>query len=506
MTQAYRFTLAHNADLDLKSFLQVAAGPAHVDIEEATLRRLDAGFVAARESAKGKPIYGVSTGLGPMLEAFLDEELSRDLQYNLLRSHAAGLGAPLSAELSRGAMLARLQSLLWNRSAVRGELASHLAALLNADIAPYMPRKGGVGASGDLVQLAHLGLLVIGEGPCWFRGVKTRTREALEATGLSPLLLQFRDGLALVNGLSASVAMAAFVCADARVLFDLALVLSCLIVEVLDANPQAYAEQLHAAKRHRSQHEVAGRMRAHLADARFGDAPRAGLRLQARYSVRCAPQILGPMFEAVSLAERTTQDELNSASDNPIFDPATGEALHGGNFHGEALAFSMDALKIAIVKCSLLMERRLDLLLNDASNRTLPPFVNLGRVGVDLGLQGAQFTATSTAAENQTLGFPMSLHSISCNKGNQDVVSMSSNAAWLAMETIDNAFDIAAILAVALSQSVEATGTYGRLSSSSREIISRVRNMAPVFHGDVCLAEKLSGLGAALRKGLASTP
>lgn len=230
MTQAYRLTLAHNADLDLKSFLQVAAGPAHVDIEEATLRRLDAGFVAARESAKGKPIYGVSTGLGPMLEAFLDEELSRDLQYNLLRSHAAGLGAPLSAELSRAAMLARLQSLLCNRSAVRGELASHLAALLNADIAPYMPRKGGVGASGDLVQLAHLGLLVIGEGPCWFCGVKTRTREALEATGLSPLLLQFRDGLALVNGLSASVAMAAFVCADARVLFDLALVLSCLIV------------------------------------------------------------------------------------------------------------------------------------------------------------------------------------------------------------------------------------------------------------------------------------
>lgn len=137
---------------------------------------------------------------------------------------------------------------------------------------------------------------------------------------------------------------------------------------MLDANPQAYAEQLHAAKRHRSQHEVAGRMRAHLADARFGDAPRAGLRLQAPYSVRCAPQILGPMFEAVSLAERTTQDELNSASDNPIFDPATGEALHGGNFHGEALAFSMDALKIAIVKCSLLMERQLDLLLNDAAN------------------------------------------------------------------------------------------------------------------------------------------
>lgn len=136
----------------------------------------------------------------------------------------------------------------------------------------------------------------------------------------------------------------------------------------------------------------------------------------------------------------------------------------------------------------------------------MPPFANLGRVGVDLGLQGAQFTATSTAAENQTLGFPMSLHSISCNKGNQDVVSMSSNAAWLAMETIDNAFDIVTILAVALSQSVEATGACGRLSSSSREIISRVRNMAPVFHGDVCLAERLSGLGAALRKGLASTP
>ncbi|MFY9656014.1 MAG: aromatic amino acid ammonia-lyase [Methylocystis sp.] len=505
MTRALRLTLSESRDLTIAELAHAAKDSStQIEIQEDTLRRLDAGFAAACESVKGKTVYGVSTGLGPMLEHRVATETSSEMQLNLVRSHAAGLGAPLSPQISRATMLARLHSFTRNRSAVRAELASHMAALLNARIGPYIPRKGGVGASGDLVQLAHLALLIVGEGDCWLGDAKTATRDALNAAGLASLQLRFRDGLALINGLSVSVALSAFVCVDAAGLFELAVALSCLLAEVLDANPQAYAEEMHAVKRHAAQREVAGLMRAHLHDAHFSDAPRTGFRLQAPYSVRCAPQLLGPMFDALSFAERVTADELNSVSDNPIFEPVTGEALHGGNFHGEALSLAMDTLKIAIVKCSLLMERQLELLLNDSVNGTLPPFANFGRLGVDLGLQGTQFTAVSTAAENQTLGFPMSLHSISCNKGNQDVVSMSANAAQLAMATIDNAFDVAAVLTTALSQSVEAVCAHDRLSSASRAIVTRVRRHAPILHNDASTAGSLAELSKALRHGLAT--
>lgn len=492
--------LSDRRELGLADFLCAMAHTAPIAIEAATLSRMDAAFEAAKREASRTDLYGFSTGLGPMVTVAVPPEAALDLQYNLIRSHAAGMGEPLSAELSRGVMLARLRSLVGNRSAVRGEVAAHMARLFNAGLAPFIPRKGGVGASGDLVQLAHLGLLVIGEGQCWFKDQKRSAPEAYRLAGLEPLRLEFRDGLALVNGTSAMTAMGAQACAYARSLLDCAVDQSCILVEILGASMEPYAAALHDAKRHAAQSDVARQMRDHLVDAGSVPSVRAARPLQAPYSVRCAPQILGPIYEGLAFAERAMTDELNSVSDNPVFDPETGAALHGGNFHGEPVALALDVLKIAVVKCSLLMERQLNLLLNDAINGQLPPFLNLGRIGVELGLQGAQFTATSAAAENQSLAYPMSLHSIPSNKDNQDVVSMGANAAWMVLQTLDNAFDIAAILAVALSQGVEAAGAEARLSSRSRALIERRRAIAPVFRSDAALSERLAAMSQMLKE------
>ncbi len=491
--------LSDRKELSLSDFLNAMKGPASISIEAAALKRMNSAFEAGKRQSTQSDLYGVSTGLGPMVSVSIPPEAARDLQYNLLRSHAAGMGEPLPIDISRGVMLARLQSLIGNRSAVRGELAAHIAQLFNAGIAPFIPRKGGVGASGDLVQLAHLGLLLIGEGFCWFKDHKVLAQEAYKLAGFQPLSLEFRDGLALVNGTSVMTTLGAQACGYARQLLDRAIDQSCLLAETLDASTEPYAVPLHEAKRHDAQSDVARRMRAHLVDAVSLDTGRSRRQLQAPYSVRCVPQLLGPMYDGLAFAERAVADELNSVSDNPVFDPDTGTALHGGNFHGEAVALAMDVLKIVVVKCSLLMERQLNLLLNDAVNGILPPFLNLGRLGIELGLQGAQFTATSTAAENQSLAYPMSLHTIPSNKDNQDIVSMGTNAAWMTLQTIDNAFDIAAILAVALSQGVEAAGAEGRLSSRSRALIAQWREVAPLFQADVSLSESLAAMSGLLK-------
>jgi histidine ammonia-lyase len=492
--------LSDRKKLTLLEFQDAARHGAQIEIETATLARMDVAFEASRQQAALTELYGVSTGLGPMIKVAVPPEALCDLQYNLIRSHAAGMGEPLSIELSKAVMLARLQSLTRNRSAVRGELAAHIVRLFNAGIAPFIPRKGGVGASGDLVQLAHLGLLMIGEGPCWLQGQKLPAREAYAGLGFEPLSLAFRDGLAFVNGTSVMTAMGAQACYDARRLLDCAIDFSCLLIEILDASRQPYTQEVQNAKEHAAQIEVARRISTHLGETSAADIGRQRAELQAPYSIRCAPQLLGPMFDALAFAEKAVVDELNSASDNPVFDPATGTAFHGGNFHGEAVALALDVLKISVVKCSLLMERQLNLLLNDAVNGKLPPFLNLGRLGIDLGLQGAQFTATSAAAENQSLAYPMSLHTIPSNKDNQDVVSMGANAAWMVLQTLGNAFDIASILAIALSQGVEAGGAGERLSKPSRMLVERWRGVMPVFRTDTVLSEGLAGMSSLLRE------
>ena len=496
-------TIGPERDLGLEEWLGVVDGGRRVQVEDGVLELMDRAFEAGAARAASERTYGVGTGFGPMIRVDIPPSEVETLQYNLVRSHAMGMGRPYSPRLSRGILLTRLQNATRNRSAVRGELAALGAGLLNAQMAPWIPRKGGVGASGDLVQLAHLGMLLIGEGRCWADGREADAGQALAAAGLSPLKLRFRDGLSIVNGTSAMTAQGLAAVVAMRRLVETALAQTALMAELTGIDPAAYSEGINQAKQHAGQRDVAGRLRTRLdGGSRLGVAHDQGRPMQEHYSIRCVPQIVGPMLETLEFAERIVVEELNSVNDNPVFDPETGQALHGGNFHGEYVALAMDALKISAVKASLLLERQLNFLLNDAVNCILPPFVNLGRIGIELGMQGAQFTATSTAAENQTLAFPMSVHSISCNKDNQDIVSMGSNAAWLTLQTLDNAFDVAAIHAVSLSQAVEALGILGELSPASRDQILAWREIAPVFRQDTLTSAVLNAMADHLRGGV----
>jgi histidine ammonia-lyase len=474
--------LTYRPEVGLADAARVMAGTARVEVEADALSRLDAGRDRLAALAREKTVYGVNTGFGPMVTERIEPGRWGELQVNLIRSHAAGLGAPLPDELVRGVLFARLMTLLRGGSAVGREPVLLLAGMLNGGACPIIPEHGSVGASGDLVQLAHVALALLGEGEVSFQGRVVPAADALRSLDLTPLRPTLREGLALINGTAAMTGVALRVVLDARRLFDWSLALSALLQEVVASPPDPFSAELNAAKRHPGQSAVAARMRALLAGSRrlrAGHEPDNARPLQEHYSLRCVPQIAGPILETLEHAERVVLDELHSASDNPLFDPETGELFHGGNFHGDYVSLAADTLKIATVKLTLLAERQLNFLLNDSVNRILPPFLNLGRPGLQLGLQGAQFTATSTAAESQTLAYPMSLHTIPCNRDNQDVVSMGTNAALLARRVVGNGFDVLSVLALAALQAVDALGIADDLAPATAALYRAGRTVAP---------------------------
>lgn len=485
--------------LDLEAFRSVVDSGAAAELDPSTADRLDAAFETFSTRAFDDDVYGVNTGLGPLVTARVSRaDLGRQ-QRNLLMSHASGVGPALSRRFARGVMLARARSMSLNRSAVRARLPRTLCALLNADVAPVIPRHGGVGASGDLVQLAHLGLLMIGVGEAIVGrdGEESRrsARDALGAADERPLDLQFRDGLAIVNGVSAMTGVGLCNVADAHRLLDVAEHIAALCAQIVAAGSEPFSEELSSVKAHSGQQAAAARLRAILdGGAALDRADDAGRPLQEHYSIRCAPQLLGAMRDAVDAAERALVDELNSVSDNPAFFPETGAIRHGGNFHGERVAMAMDGLKIAVVKCCMLMERQLNFLLHDDVNKMLPAFLNGGRPGVDFGFQGAQFVATSTTAHAQSLAFPMSVHSIPSNKDNQDIVSMGCDAALMAAEAIDGAQGVAAVTALAAARAAEIAGVSTDLSPASGNFVATYANEAgPALSADAPFGVAIEG-------------
>ncbi len=473
------------SDVDALSVEAVAAAldddaPAAVDA--ATARRMDAAFAAFSARSLEAPIYGLNTGLGPMVVVPVARENLERQQRELILSHASGVGPPLTYRQARATMLARARSMTLNRSAVRARLPQMITELMNAGAAPAIPRHGGVGASGDLVQLAHLGLFLIGEGDAVTRDGREPAAAALKRADLTPLDLQFRDGLGIVNGVSAMTGVGLVALLDARRVLDAAFHLAALMAEIVGAGEEPYSAALSSVKRASGQNAAATRLRTILdggaALTRHADDGGAGRPLQEHYSIRCTPQILGAILNTLDNAERALVDELNSVSDNPVFFPDDETIVHGGNFHGEPIAMAMDAMKVAVVKCAMLMERQLNFLLHDGLNGLLPAFLNDGAPGVGFGFQGAQFTATSTTAHSQSLAFPMSVHSIPCNRDNQDIVSMGCDAALMAAETVDNAASVAAFLSLAAGEAVRILELDEQVAPRSRRFLESLREGA----------------------------
>lgn len=489
-----------NNFLELKDFQKIIIENEKIELDESLLSRVDKSFQFLKEFSKNKVIYGVNTGFGPMAQFKISDEDTHQLQYNLIRSHSSGIGNPLPADEVKACMLARLNTLSLGNSGVHQSVIYLLQELINRDITPLIFEHGGVGASGDLVQLAHLALVLIGEGEVFYKGERKSTKQVFETEGLEPIKVEIREGLALMNGTSVMSGIGIVNAYKANQLTDISLRLSCAINEIVQAYDDHLSEALNGTKKHYGQQKVAERMRAHLADSKLIRKREDHLythfeeqekvfkeKVQEYYSLRCVPQILGPVLDTLEYTEKVLENEINSANDNPIINVEDQHVYHGGNFHGDYISLEMDKLKIVVTKLTMLAERQLNYLLNAKINEILPPFVNLGKLGFNFGMQGVQFTATSTTAESQMLSNSMYVHSIPNNNDNQDIVSMGTNAAVICRKVIENAFEVLAIEAITIIQAVEYLGFQDKVSSSTKELYDEIRKIIPAFSDDMVM-------------------
>ncbi|MBK1440790.1 aromatic amino acid lyase [Parapedobacter sp. ISTM3] len=488
----------------LADFYAVLFENQKINLPQSTSDRINESHHFLKNFAKDKIIYGVNTGFGPMAQYRIAEADQIQLQYNLIRSHATGMGDILEPRYAKSVLLARLHTLSLGYSGVHLNAVALMKEMLNRDILPVIYQHGGVGASGDLVQLAHLALNMIGEGNVYYRGNETPAAQALASEGLEPMQIHIREGLALINGTSVMTGIGIVNAIYAKRLLHWSIMCSAWINELVRAYDDHLSETLNGTKKHPGQRQVAALMRDVISDSKLVRKRHEHLynrrveesifkdKLQEYYSIRCVPQILGPIWDALQHCTTTLIEEVNSANDNPIVDIASENVFHGGNFHGDYIAFEMDKLRIAIAKLTMLMERQLNYLLNASLNEILPSFVNLGKLGLNFGMQGAQFTATSTTAENQTLATPIYTHSIPNNKDNQDIVSMGTNAAWLTKKVIDNAYEVLAIQLVTLVQAVDALECRDKLSTKSGKVYVEIRSIVPTFKEDITLSPYLA--------------
>ena len=483
--------------LTLDDFAELVINHQELVLDNDALEQVKSSFDFLKHFSSNKLIYGINTGFGPMAQYKVSEENILQLQYNLIRSHSSGSGKLLPAQLSRALMVSRLNSFMKANSGVHTELTELLRDMINHDICPCIYEHGGVGASGDLVQLAHLGLVLIGEGEVQIEGGIYPTAEIFSRFDLKPLSIHIREGLAVINGTSAMTGIGLLNIIQAKKLLNWSVLFSAMINEVVQAFDDHYSYELNIVKHHKGQNAIAGMMRDILKDSKLIRDRSEHLynpdnldqevfedKVQEYYSLRCVTQVLGPIYDTINHAGDVLVNELNSVNDNPVIDHLNHNIFHGGNFHGDYVSLEMDKLKIAITKLSMLSERQLNYLLNNKLNQKLPPFVNLGVLGFNFGMQGMQFTATSTVAENQTLSFPMYVHSIPNNNDNQDIVSMGCNAALMTKRVIDNSFEVLAIHLVTILQAIDYLECEDKLSSVSKALYDKVRPVFPKFVED----------------------
>lgn len=482
--------------LSLSEFEAVIFGNNKIEISEAVLRRVKRSFNFLNEFSRNKVIYGVNTGFGPMAQYRIKDEDRIQLQYNLIRSHSSGTGKPIEPQAVKAAILARLNTLSLGYSGVHPSVIHLMKELINRDITPLIFEHGGVGASGDLVQLAHLALVLIGEGEVFYKGERKPTAAVYAIENLQPINVEIREGLALMNGTSVMTGIGVVNVHKANKLLDWSLKISCAINEIVKAYDDHLSSELNSTKLHKGQQQVAEKMRANLSDSTLIRKREEHLytgennedvfseKVQEYYSLRCVPQILGPVLETIDSVAAILEKEFNSANDNPIIDVENRHVYHGGNFHGDYISLEMDKLKIVITKLTMLAERQLNYLLNSKINEILPPFVNLGTLGFNFGMQGVQFTATSTTAESQMLSNPMYVHSIPNNNDNQDIVSMGTNSAVITSKVIENAFEVLAIELITVVQAIDYLDQKDKVSSVTKKMYDDIRAIVPEFKED----------------------
>jgi histidine ammonia-lyase len=415
----------------------VALDPAARPRVEAARRVIETALAAER------PVYGVSTGFGPLSDVFVSAADREALQRNLLRSHAIGIGDPIGDAETRATILLRANVLAKGYSGVRQEVIDLLCELLNRGVHPIIPERGSVGASGDLAPLAHLALVLIGEGEARHQGERLPGAEALQRVGLSPVTLKAKEGLALINGTCGMTGIGALALQRAERLVTLADVAGAMTLEALRGSQVPFDERLQAVRPHPGQTASAANLRSLLQDSEVMISHKDCGKIQDSYTLRCMPQVHGPVREALAFTRATLLRELNAATDNPLVFPESGDILPGGNFHGHPVGLALDFLTVAVAGLCGMVERRIERLVNPQLS-DLPPFL-VKASGLHSGFMVAQISAASLVAEARLLASPVTVDSIPTSGGKEDFVSMGWLAAVKAVRVVDL---LAAILAL----------------------------------------------------------
>ncbi len=489
----YGLTLENLAEAARENAAPVEIAP------EALARAAAARAVVTDILAQGRIVYGVNTGFGKLSSVTIPPSALAELQVNLVRSHACGVGEPLSEAETRAMMLLRANVLARGASGVRPLALERLVALLNAGVHPIVPEKGSVGASGDLSPLAHLALALIGEGEARFRGERLPARVALARAGLEPLTLEAKEGLALLNGTQAMGAVGGLALARLLDLADLADVAGALSLDALHGTVAAFDERIHAARPHAGQVAVAARLRALLADSELMQAHRDCPRVQDAYSLRCMPQVHGAARDVLSFGRQTLETEFNSATDNPLVFTDTGEVISGGNFHGAPVALALDACAMAAATLGGIAERRIERLLNPDLSE-LPAFL-ARQPGMQSGLMMAQVAAAALCNENMGLAHPASVGSLPTGAAKEDFVSMGMTAALKLRAIVENVANILSIELLAATQALPFLRPR-RTSPRLQRVEDFIHSLVPPLEADTpltpCIAAIRERLGEAL--------
>ncbi|NQU79624.1 histidine ammonia-lyase [Candidatus Woesearchaeota archaeon] len=488
--------------LSVEDVVAVSRFGATVSIDKAVQKRIrESRDFVDRLVSENKVVYGITTGCGPMCNRLIPPENAEVFQKNLIRSHAAGAGRPLPVHEVRAAMLTRANSLTKGCSGIRISVIETLLEMLNKNVHPFMPCQGSVGASGDLVHLAHMALCLMGEGKVFYNDKLVDCSVAFRKAGIKKVTLSYKEGLALINGTSAMSGIAAINVYDSFALIRHAEISAAMAVESLKGTSEAFEKQIHEVKPHPGQVECAANILALLKGSRLvrnpvdlrkalqferesnGGVFKAENEVQNPYTLRCTPQILGAVKDTVGFVRRVVEIELNSVTDNPLIFHKDMRVLHGGNFHGQHIAMAMDYLSIALTELGLLSERRLARLLDEKLNYELTPFLILGDPGFQNGFMGAQYLPSSLVAENRVLCNPVSVFSVTTNANNQEVVSMGTVAARKARDVLDNSQKIVAVELMCVAQALDVAGVDGA-GKASKAAYDAIRSRVHRLDGD----------------------
>nr|WP_304218131.1 histidine ammonia-lyase [Fredinandcohnia onubensis] len=470
---------------------QIANRNAKVEIAEKSLEKVIASRSRIEKQINdGKVIYGVNTGFGKLSDIEIKKSDIEKLQLNLLRADAVGVGEPLPTEVVRAIMTLRSNALIKGFSGIRVETLNLLINMINKGVHPVIPCKGSVGASGDLAPLAHMAIVLIGEGKAEYEGKVYQGAEALKMAGLEPVTLQAKEGLALINGTQVMTGVGAIALNEAERLGMAADMSACLTIEALQGVISAFDPALIAVRPHPELENVASRIRSWLEGSKRTTV-QGEIRMQDAYSIRCIPQVHGASWQTFKHVDKILAIEFNSTTDNPIV-LEDGRVLSGGHFHGQPIALAMDHLKIAAAEWANIAERRIERLVNPQLSGISPFLAN--DPGLECGLMVAQYAAAALVSENKVLAHPSSVDSIPTSANQEDHVSMGTIGSRQAREMIHNSARVIAIEMICASQAIYLQKVEDQLAPTTKEYLEKIRQICPPLESDRDISDQIQDL------------